>query len=135
MYQVNSQVVVVDENGTVQEDDFGGIIVGPQEAEHNSTALFEITLSNGYRLKKWAAEDIRGDYNSTSTDWNHTMNNSDLNVTAYVTPRKYEINVLVTPAGSADISLNGQDFNNNYTQDDLSYGDDIILTSTPNSVV
>ena len=47
VYQVNSQVVVVDENDIVQEDDFGGIIVGPQEAEHNSTALFEITLSNG----------------------------------------------------------------------------------------
>jgi hypothetical protein len=133
VYQVNSRVVVVDENDTVLEDKFGGIIVGPQEAEHNSTALFAITLSNGYRLKKWAAEDIRGDYNSTSADWNHTMNNSDLNVTAYVTPRKYEINVLVTPAGSADISLNGQDFNNNYSQDDYSYGDEIILTSTPSS--
>ena len=129
-FPVSYQVLVVDENNSTMENVFGGMIIGPESAKHDENATFELALSNGFKLKHWKIEGDTPQIVSTSNIYHHKID-GDLNITAVLTPKKYEIVAELTPLSAGSIELNGSD--DNLTQNNFSYGAEISLTASPSS--
>ena len=129
-YSVAYQVVVFDENDVEQEDAFGGRIIGGKSFADEDIAEFIVSLSNGYQLKHWQIENETPEIKSTDQIYQHQMD-GDLNLTAVVTQRKYEVDVSVTPTGGGYATLNDYVVSNQFSQNEFSYGADINLTASP----
>jgi len=129
-YQVSYQVVVVDENDTVQNGVFGGRILGGKSFYDEDVAEFSMSLSNGYKFKNWKNADTNVTLSSEKV-YKHEML-SDLNLTAIVTQRKYEIDLKISPSVGGYVLLNDYNVSGNFLRDDYSYGSEINLSATAN---
>lgn len=123
-YNVTRQVVVVDDNDAIIPGVFGGRILGGQTFEDEDIAEFVISLSNGYKLDHWRDEDHPEVELSSEKLYKHKML-SDLNLTAVVTERKYEIDVEISPSIGGFAQIN-EDIASDYKQfDGFAYGSEI----------
>jgi hypothetical protein len=129
-YTVTYQVVVVEENNIVQDGIYGGRILGGKEFYDEDIAEFSVSLANGFKLKHWQIEKEEPEIKSTEKIYKHLML-EDLNLTAVVEKRKYEIDVSVTPVGGGSATLNDYFTSVRLTQNDFSYGEDVNITATP----
>jgi len=129
-YFVSYRVIVVDENGTEVKDVFGGKVIGGTTFEDEDIAEFSYSLSNGYRFNHWQIENGDAGFKPTDKIYKHLML-GDLNLTAVVSLRKYEVDVKVTPVGSGVATLNDYLVSNQLTKVDFLYGEHIGLTALP----
>jgi len=134
-YSVTYQVVVVDGKDIdgkdiVQDGIYGGRILGGKEFYDGDTAEFAVSLANGFKLKHWQIEKDVPEIKSTEKNYRHLML-EDLNLTAVVEKRKYEIDVSITPVGGGFATLNDYFTSERLIQNDFSYGEDVNITATP----
>ena len=127
-YSVSYRVIVVDENGTEDKGAFGGRVIGGTTFEDEDIAEFSYSLSNGYRFKYWQIENGGASFKSTDKIYEHQML-GDLNLTAVVSQRKYEVGVELSPASGGKVTLN--DLDDNLSQSGFSYGENIRISATP----
>ena len=130
IYSVVYQVLVIDENGVTQEKINGARIRGGTTFEDEEIAEFNISLNDGYKLLHWQIEKENPEIKSTDSVYRHQML-GDLNLTAVVTDRKYNVGVELSPASGGVVTLN--DIDNNLSQSGFSYGENIRITATPSS--
>ena len=124
-YNISYQVVVEDEFGLPQDGIFGGRILGRATAEDEEVVEFHISLANGYKLDHWRNEANQDIVLSTETIYTHEM--LDLNLTAVVTERKYEVDLKNRPSVGGNAQLNDFPVSESLLRDDFSYGDDINI--------
>ena len=127
-YNISYQVVVEDEFGLPQDGIFGGRILGRETAEDEEVVEFHISLANGYKLDHWRNEANQDIVLSTETIYTHEML-ADLNLTAVVTERKYEVDLKISPSVGGNAQLNDFPVSESLLRDDFSYGDDINISA------
>lgn len=130
-YTVSYQVVVVDDFGATVEEAYGGRILGGENFYDEDIAEFAISLANGYKLKYWRDEAEPTTQLSTEKVYKHTML-SDLNLTAVVTERKYEVDLKISPSNGGSALVNNYYVSESFNQDDFAYGSEITLSANPN---
>ena len=121
-------MVVVDEFNEIQNNVSGGRILGGKSFYDEDIAEFAISLSNGYKLKHWLDADTNSTL-STEKIYKHTML-SDLNLTAIVTQRKYEVDLKISPSIGGYAQLNDYVVSENLTRNDFVYGSQVSVTAT-----
>lgn len=129
-YIVTPKVVVFDEFDAVKDGVYGGRIlgIGDDPFYDEDTAEFAISLANGYKLKHWRNE-VTGEILSAERVYKHKML-SDLNLTAVVTERKYEVDLKISPGIGGEALLNDSFISESYYRDNFSYGKQINLSAS-----
>ena len=129
-YSATYQVVVVDELGEKLEGIYGGRILGGKKFYDEDIAEFAISVSDGFKFKHWQIEKGEPVIKSTDKIYRHFMLD-DLNLTAVVAERKYEVDVSLTPASGGFATLNDYFISDRLTKNQFSYGEDVNITATP----
>jgi hypothetical protein len=130
-YSVIPNVLVVDETGKIRKNVTGGRILGGTRFKDEDIAEFSISLNRGFKLLHWQIENADPNLKPTDLTFKHLML-EDINISAIVTDRKYEIDLSITPLASGTATLNEYIISHNLAQGGFSYNQDISLTASPN---
>ena len=92
-------------------------------------AEFTYSLNNGYKFKHWITEES-GEPISTEKFYKHQMR-GDLNLTAVVTERKYNVEISISPSASGYVLLNGDVISDSRIIENFTYGSDLNISAHP----
>jgi hypothetical protein len=126
-YNVVKTVVVVDEEGNPLDGVYAGKILGKETFKDEDNATFSISLNEGFQLEHWIVNGAE-DFRPTDKSYNHVML-SDLNLTAIISQRKFDVEVTVSPSAAGYTFLNQTRVEESFRLEGIDYGEVVDISA------